>query len=537
MIVKPAPKVAEPISQIPSVQITRIMEAAERDVKRKHNRIEYRMRTFTSDSLTEGHLPTFDAKMEGFEALMEDLALSVEDLSLDYKTEMGHTKEKSWTDLLVTTETKARTYRSSMMNKVVEIRNNLGSRVNNGEGRYQDESLQLKRQELQIQERALAVREKESADKLSETLREAGTKKSAGITKAKNKCEAIFEDCDVLSDKIALGDLSETNDLVIGRAMRESMIWKEDLNKVIEMKRSLEDIVAANELSEEDTRLNEVTMLLDRLTDEVGEAIDTVKAEDNYRELYTLDTAKTETVKLPTFEGKDDEDYAKFKELVEKAFVQNRVTRSDKLAKLREVLRGHAKKLVPFSLTNTIDDAWSVLGNAFGDPARLMQNRKEAMYKLGQLPKDDAEGGCKAQIEWYLEIEVILKSVIDLGNKSPEMYGEAFCQTSFRTILKLFPRRMMMKLDNCSGDFGPLRMEQVLLKISQFRRKEKRAQLIEETSTPGYGDDGNSVDQSRDDDSADHDSSGQGRGDDNSDQNRGDCSDQGRGDDGGCYWL
>ena len=98
---------------------------------------------------------------------------------------------------------------------------------------------------------------------------------------------------------------------------------------------------------------------------------------------------------------------------------------------------------------------------------------------------------------------------------------------------------MMMKLDNCSGDFGPLRMEHILQKISQFRRQEQRAQLIEETFTPGYGDDGNGsdhgFDQSCDDDSADHESSGQGRGDDNSDQNRGDCSDQGRGDEGGGY--
>ena len=333
VIVRPPPKVKQTPSlgqetpfRIPLIQTTRTMEASERDVKRKYNQIEFRMRTFVSESLTEGHLQTFDAKMDGFEALLEDFVLSVEDLCFDYKTEMGPVKEKYWTDLVVTTESKARTYRSSMMKKVSEVRTNHGTRENSAEERYQDQSLQLKRQELQIQERALAVKEKESADKLSETLREAGTKKSAAMTKAKNKCDAIFEDCDLLSDKIALGDMKEASDLVIGRAMRDSKVWKEELDKVIDMKRSFEDIVAVNELSEEDTRLYEVTILLDRLTDEVREAIDTVKGEDDSRELYTLDSAKTETVKLPTFEGREDEDFAKFKELVEKAFVQNRVT-------------------------------------------------------------------------------------------------------------------------------------------------------------------------------------------------------------------
>ena len=70
--------------------------------------------------------------------------------------------------------------------------------------------------------------------------------------------------------------------------------------------------------------------------------------------MYTLDTVKVDMVKLPTFEGRDDEDFAKFKEQVKDAFVQNRTQKKDKLAKLREVLRGHAKALVPFLITNSI---------------------------------------------------------------------------------------------------------------------------------------------------------------------------------------
>ena len=104
-----------------------------------------------------------------------------------------------------------------------------------------------------------------------------------------------------------------------------------------------------------------MTQKLGSLKYDVEKAVEAIKAEDDKRELYTLDTAKVDTVKLPTFEGRDDEDFAKFKEQVKDAFVQNRTQKKDKLAKLREVLRGHAKALVPFSMTNSIDDAWDAL--------------------------------------------------------------------------------------------------------------------------------------------------------------------------------
>ena len=84
--------------------------------------------------------------------------------------------------------------------------------------------------------------------------------------------------------------------------------------------------------------------------------------------MYTLDAAKTDNVKLPTFAGQDDEDFVKFKAEIEEAFVQNRVSKSTKLKKLREVLTGQAKKLVPESLVGDIEKAWDVLDKAFGNP-------------------------------------------------------------------------------------------------------------------------------------------------------------------------
>ena len=475
-----------PAFRIPKIIITKTMELFEKEIKIKHAQIKYRMRSFPPEELAEGHLATIDVKLESFEELVEQFVLKIEELCLDYKQELGQSKEKYWTDLLVTAEAEAKAYKRSMVKRVTEIRNSNSSNVTQDDSRALD-STDLKRQELQIAERSLAAQEKDRLDRHSSELREKAAKRTISATKITKKVDAIFEEIEKLNDKLsAVGDPQQVTDIVLGRATRETIIWKEDMEKIVEKKRSVEELAANDELTEEESRVDEVSIRVDKLVCEVTEAIESVKLEDDARELYTLDTAKTETMKLPFFEGHDDEDFAKFRELVEKAFVQNRTSKADKLAKLREVLRGHAKKLVPLSLTNSIDDAWEALTKAYGDPARLMQNRKDSLLKLGPLPKENGKGGRRSQIEWFLELEAILRNIIDLGNKTNAMYGEAFSATTFRTIQKMFPPNLMRKLMKCSGEFGPHLMEQFLTIISELRSEAQNFLLIEETPTPSH---------------------------------------------------
>ena len=77
--------------------------------------------------------------------------------------------------------------------------------------------------------------------------------------------------------------------------------------------------------------------------------------------LFTQDNKKPMTVKFPSFSGASEEDYSKFKEEILKAFVQNRIQKTDQLSKLRECLKNHAKILVPDS-TDMIDVACSDRG-------------------------------------------------------------------------------------------------------------------------------------------------------------------------------
>ena len=133
--------------------------------------------------------------------------------------------------------------------------------------------------------------------------------------------------------------------------------------------------------------VHECDLQLNEVHEEVEQTVKAVEDEDNARELYSLDEAKVDKIKLPTFGGKESEDYEKFKSDLLKGFAQNRVTQADKLGKLRECLHGEAKKLVPHSIHSNVDDALKVLDQAYGDPIRLFTYRQDYFFKLGRQPK------------------------------------------------------------------------------------------------------------------------------------------------------
>ena len=97
-----------------------------------------------------------------------------------------------------------------------------------------------------------------------------------------------MQEIEKLNDKLsAVGDPQQVTDIVLGRATRETIIWKEDMEKIVEKKRSVEELAANDELTEEESRVDEVSIRVDKLVCEVTEAIESVKLEDDARELYT----------------------------------------------------------------------------------------------------------------------------------------------------------------------------------------------------------------------------------------------------------
>ena len=186
-------------------------------------------------------------------------------------------------------------------------------------------------------------------------------------------------------------------------------------------------------------------------------------------------------VKLPTFSGKESEDYEKFKSDLLKGLAQNRVTQADKLAKLRECLSGEAKRLVPQSISSKFDDAIKVLDQAFGDPMRLFKYRREHFFKLGKQPEENGKEGYKDQVEWLRDAEVALQSLYALALKDKTCAAQLFSPGEMTNLLNMFDiySREFKQLVKCEG-FGESKFKRWLTMIGEFRENaQKLASIVE----------------------------------------------------------
>ena len=94
------------------------------------------------------------------------------------------------------------------------------------------------------------------------------------------------------------------------------------------------------------------------------------------------------------------------------------------------------------------------------------------------LPIDNAKGGLKAKVEWFLELEVVLKSIKELGSKLNDMYAEDFSPSTFMVITRLFPSKEVLKLKKIPGDCDEEKMEKFIEKIAEFRSDAQTLQLV-----------------------------------------------------------
>ena len=198
-------------------------------------------------------------------------------------------------------------------------------------------------------------------------------------------------------------DIQKMEDTQIRIAMKELNDWKkrkQGICKAYRKQSSLVDKLVKSleaDMSSDSGRRNaseEIeTLKADRQDlqtkyDEMDEFVDgfleQLRSEDSSRSLHSRDTEKLSEVEWPRFTGKESEDFAKFREKLEKAFKHAKTPRDAKVDKLRSPLSGHAKDLVPDSMKD-LDDAYKVLGDAIGDPSSLVDFKMKLLNDAGIL--------------------------------------------------------------------------------------------------------------------------------------------------------
>ena len=289
------------------------------------------------------------------------------------------------------------------------------------------------------------------------------------LAKAEDEYRDIIAEIDSLLEDMkehfeSSEEIKEKDDSQVRIAMIESSDWKkrkQEISKSYRKYSSLVDrlekaLLAETEIENgmKDAKAELETLKADKEDletkfDSMEEFADSflkeLRAQDTARALHSKDSDKAIDVEWPRFAGKDFEDFAKFKDKLERAFKLAKVSRDMKVDKLRMLLSGHAKDLVPDTVKN-LDEAYKLLDEAFGDPSRLVDFKLKVLGELGQLPSSEKKGGYKAQISFYIKLQGVLEDLIALGSKNEDLASLAFHRSTSHTLANRFPANLRNKL-------------------------------------------------------------------------------------------
>ena len=480
----------------PSIIVTTTMDAAQAEIEKKHKKLIFKINNFQPEDVDSETVDDYRNKLLEIQEIHESVAEAVDQLTIDYSLLLETTDKDAWTDQLRRLQTEVREHRPKIKNKAVQVREEIANHANlavrdntpfSTTPTVETEKLDLLRRQVQAMEVANQNSQAEKADRLSDTIKETDDKRASALAKAKAKFGSIDIDVEELEEKLSeVTDWPNESNLSVGRAMRNIAAWREEFQKLVALSRELKEVVSENNFTEDELNFSYQERVITTLQEEMKATIAHIEEEDDNRALYTLDKSKTDPVKLPVFKGEEHEDYLKFKDEIQKGFVLNRICRDDQLPKLRECLRKHALNLVPESTVTKVEEAWKVLDQAFGDATKLLKYRWKELSKLGTLPSHNQSKGHTPQIEWYLQMENILRNIISLGQRSTKLGDEVFRDASICTVLIMFPVRLRTKLKNCRGERRE-KMEAVLEKVAEFRSEAQELQQIDEAAGLNIG--------------------------------------------------
>ena len=458
------------------------MEAAERAIFDSHNKLKSMMFLFNAKKLNLSNIHLLDAKRDKFEERVSSILESLESLLLDFRQEMNPTKKKEVEDFKTQVETEVSDYQQSLDLKAVELKmQEVNVSVNNSNANQSSIQQALQEQnELNRQIQASSQAQTKSRQK---------EVRDAAIAKVKVKVDSLEAEYEDFHDEITDVSVDEwvnETDINVSRAMKKFSTWDKNLFRLNSLFREVQEIIAAHSITEDEVEfVNFQTNMLE-LPDTLKEVKAAIFEEDKCRDLYTLDAPPSDLLKLPTFSGNEGEDYLDFKEKMQKGLIQNRVTRADKIAKLRLHLKGHALKLIPESLTGDINQAWETLDKMYGDPTRLVRYKKKLLLSLGDQPRPNGKGGIKAVIEWHLQVESNLKNLLDLGRKDTLLAMEIWNNEAIASYCKMFPEQKRIKLKKCYGS-ADTRLENIIRRIASFRSDYQLDQDSYDTKSPVIG--------------------------------------------------
>ena len=304
--------------------------------------------------------------------------------------------------------------------------------------------------------------------------------------KARKAAQAGFDvdaekndkDIAALTDEIEkIEDWSEASSHQVEDAMLKIPEWKKKFKSIEDLCYSMKRTAKTHDLddpNDPDDKLKEIEEAMKILQNLMEKQIKEIEFQDESRCLYSCTKHRSATVQYPTFSGLSNEDFFKFQKEIEATFVANKVRREDKVKQLRSCLKGQPLKYIQESCKH-IEDAWKTLKDVYGSPMQLVDYRLKKLSSMGTLPKPDslAHHHVQCQIEWYIELELLLNDLVNLSERDPDCHNSVFNPATIKTILNLFPRQLCNEMNLLDG-YAEEKLKNMIQYISNLRDAAKK---------------------------------------------------------------
>ena len=443
--------------------------------KQRRDRLLFKINDFGEDDVDSSNIQHIEGLLKEIRDEHVELSVDIKNFLVEYKSEVGDHLQ-FWENCISDQSQKVKAHARKIRAKVDQLspqrvltdfeKEMLAAQKATAEAQKQLVELETKRQERQnVESKALV---------------------SSKAVEIKDKVKALETHIKLVETRDDPEFWSNTSAETITRAMKNLKLWDSSLQSIEDVYREFERLVKIHgepeNAVETGYNLDGIKSLLKDLKIDFKDAKDSVIKEDKDRALFSLEQAKAETLKYPSFSGEPGQDLFNFKEKMEYRFKRNQVAKQDQIEKLRENLKGQALRLVP-ETTKDIDVAWSILKDAFGDAARVLQHRLDILHDMGDLPPETTDRGQPnfgKRVEFLLKLENIIRDIIELGQGDDEdlMYL-AFNSKIVGVIVNKFPNNLILKLTKVGGK-GQQRLINIKDKIIEFRGE---AQELEKTKS------------------------------------------------------
>ena len=231
-----------------------------------------------------------------------------------------------------------------------------------------------------------------------------------------------YEHCTIQFDDLwyeitEISSYMDADDHAIVQGMMRRRDW------VLRMQKLRMDVVETQNMMTEYTivdladKMDSLATIVSQANTQLRTIIDSIRAADEDRGIYTDRTVKSCPRNFPSFAGLESEDFLWFKSQFLKAASDHKIWKADQLDTLRGILTGRALAQLPMSCKDT-EAAWTALQASFGDPRTLLNHRLKEFKNMAGLTDLEVKSDPEYASNWYLDYCVAVEGVLEIGKRS-----------------------------------------------------------------------------------------------------------------------